>query len=125
MPIFVKKKIMKKLLAFVALFLVLQVVVKAQSNGLYIVAIRQTSSTPGTFLDSVFVSNPSGVVTSFALPFRGDAVAYYGQLNVILNNITNQGYKFLGDPGTAVDILNPSMTPTISAVTERWIFGMP
>jgi hypothetical protein len=88
---------MKKKFGFsVLLVLFLLLKVNAQ-NEIYIITEKYdgiVSSIP-TF-DSVFVTNPLGIITKYSIPsYITNQAGHDSQFNIILNGITSLGYKFI------------------------------
>jgi hypothetical protein len=87
---------MKKQLIISTLFVLSFVKVNAQ-NDIYIISEKYDGIVVNapTF-DSVYVTNPAGVTTKYKVPsYVTNPGEHNSQFNIILNGITNLGYKII------------------------------
>ena len=101
---------MKKILTIIGCSFALN---SFSQNGIYIITEKYNGmvATVPSF-DSLFVTNSSGVTTSYTLPhYIVNPAGHDSQLAVILNNISSQGYRII--PHTErMGISNASITPS-------------
>ena len=113
---------MKKILTVISFTLSLNAY---SQNGIYIITEKYNGMVANVpSFDSLFVTNPSGISTSYSLPhYIINPSAHDSQLSVILNNISSQGFRII--PHTErMGVSNTTINPSYFEL-RTFYMGMP
>ena len=85
-----------------------------------------SSSFSGTLCDSVFVTTPTGVSTSYSIPnLSFNPSGHDKQLNIIINGITALGYRPIdGNWNYPISVLNNAV-PNVPFLLRTMLLGIP
>jgi hypothetical protein len=105
-----KRTRMKKV--FILIFLLTPLLFQAQTNAIYILTEKwDGAGIPATY-DSIFVTNPSGVTTSYSIPpLTSNPAGHDHHLSIIINDITSLGYRIISNENWSYPMYSNSFNP--------------
>ena len=110
---------MKKIILILAVAAT-NLLLPSKSKGQSVYIITEVLSTGVPLFDSVYVTSPTGAVTSYSIPQLTNVAGHDAALSLIINGITTQGYVI-----SDYSVLRPTYHPTLSRVTHRWFLKKP